>query len=560
MVRLLLETRGMVLRNLLRRMGRARYRYLSYLCSMTVFWLVLFFAFRELFFFISRFRSVSEQVNEYLFSLFFLTLFVMLVISNGILTYTTLFRSREMAFLLSKPICARDLFIYKFLETVFFSSWGFLLVATPLIVAYGLVFRCSAGFYLLFGLLVLPFTAIPAGVGSAICQLVMRFLPTDRRVLGLLGGVLLIAVVGALLPFVLELRREMTLEEGLDRFLAPLAFSRHPAQPGAWMTFALAAAARGDTAGALSWLPLLLLVALLLFLANTLFAGATLLRSFDRVQSGWRRRGPRRRKHASTPLGRFFDWGIGRLLGEAGRELLGKDVKTFLRTPAVWSQMLVFLGLLFLYFSNLSRFTLYLEQIFYKNLVSFLNVIAVCFVMATFTTRFVYPLLSLEGRALWVLSLMPVGRPAILWEKIFLSAAACLAFGVPLILLSDWRLETVPILLVLHLFTVILAAFGLSGIAVGFGALLPEVKGGDPSQIAAGLGGSLTMIVSVLFSLLLVGPEGYLCHLYFVDRQMGETEFMLMTTLIVSASVFLSAVAFLVPMSLGIRAFERLEL
>ena len=62
----------------------------------------------------------------------------------------------------------------------------------------------------------------------------------------------------------------------------------------------------------------------------------------------------------------------------------------------------------------------------WTNLVSFLNLAVVGLILSTFTTRFIYPMLSLEGRRFWVLGLMPVSRETIVWSKFVFAALGSL--------------------------------------------------------------------------------------------------------------------------------------
>ena len=78
---------------------------------------------------------------EYLFSMFFLSISIMLFFSTGIITYTGLFHSREGAFLLTTPATTDRIFAYKFAESVAISSWGFFLLGSPLMAAYGLTIK-----------------------------------------------------------------------------------------------------------------------------------------------------------------------------------------------------------------------------------------------------------------------------------------------------------------------------------------------------------------------------------------------------------------------------------
>jgi ABC-2 type transport system permease protein len=102
------------------------------------------------------------------------------------------------------------------------------------------------------------------------------------------------------------------------------------------------------------------------------------------------------------------------------RLLIMKDLRLFRRDPVQWSQFLIFFGLLLLYFANVDRFREHKSDInvlTWVNIVSFLNLAVVGLILSTFTTRFIYPLISLEGRRFWILSLLPVDRDTILWSK-----------------------------------------------------------------------------------------------------------------------------------------------
>ena len=110
------------------------------ICS-AIFWLGLFALFLGGFEFIGMNDELFNGIFEYLFSMFFLSILVMLFFSTGIITYTALFHSREAAYLLTTPATPDRIFAYKFTEAVGLSSWGFFLLGSPLMVAYGLTVR-----------------------------------------------------------------------------------------------------------------------------------------------------------------------------------------------------------------------------------------------------------------------------------------------------------------------------------------------------------------------------------------------------------------------------------
>ena len=100
------------------------------ICSV-VFWVGLFGLFLGGFEFIGLSDELFNAIFEYLFSMFFLSISVMLFFSTGIITYTALFHSREGAFLLTTPASTDRIFAYKFAEAVGDLELGLLPAGQP---------------------------------------------------------------------------------------------------------------------------------------------------------------------------------------------------------------------------------------------------------------------------------------------------------------------------------------------------------------------------------------------------------------------------------------------
>ena len=97
------------------------------------------------------------------------------------------------------------------------------------------------------------------------------------------------------------------------------------------------------------------------------------------------------------------------LLTPQMRLLIVKDLRLFRRDPVQWSQFMIFFGLLALYFANIRRFSYDVNYTAWVNMISFLNLAVVGLILSTFTTRFIFPMISLEGRRFWILGMLPVG-------------------------------------------------------------------------------------------------------------------------------------------------------
>jgi ABC-2 type transport system permease protein len=188
------------------------------------------------------------------------------------------------------------------------------------------------------------------------------------------------------------------------------------------------------------------------------------------------------------------------------------------------------------------------------NLISFLNLAVVGLILSTFTTRFIFPMISLEGRRFWILGLLPVRRETILWGKFLFAAIGSAVTCTILVMLSDVMLRVAPLTLVVHLLACLTLCVGLSAIAVGLGAMLPNLREESPSKIAAGFGGTLNLVLSTIYIIGVVAMTAIPSHLYLAGVLSSHA-----VVAGAAASVVLGIFATVVPLRAGFRAFRELE-
>src|SRR5687767_1956762 len=111
----------------------------------------------------------SGRIIGTLFDFLFLALSMLLIFSGGLILYSSLFTSPETAFLLSTPARADQVFAYKFQSAIGFSSWAFLMLGLPILVAYGLVFHVPLVYYALLPVFLIGFLLLPGSVGAIAC-------------------------------------------------------------------------------------------------------------------------------------------------------------------------------------------------------------------------------------------------------------------------------------------------------------------------------------------------------------------------------------------------------
>jgi len=105
---------------------------------------------------------------------------------------------------------------------------------------------------------------------------------------------------------------------------------------------------------------------------------------------------------------------------------------------------------------------------------------------------------------------------------------------------------------------VLMISLGLSGMAVGLSALYPSLHESSPAKIVSGFGGTLNLILSLLYVSVAVALEAVPVHLR-TAGMISQRSMVLGLGAAVGITVVLTAVAFSVPMWLGTKALARME-
>jgi len=465
--------------------------------------------------FVSNFPGLGELMVERLIYVLFAFLFALLLLSNLIISYTNLFRNRETAFLLSLPVDRASIFRWKVIESTILASWAFLFLIAPLLAAYGLSNRVAWHFYPVTLVYLGLFIVLPSVAGAFLSMNVARFL--DRRafqtvIVGLVGFGLFATIKWLRADPVTDDELETRVLTVLDRLLAKTNFALFPFLPSYWLSTGVMHWAEGALSSAGFFV--------LVLLANSLFfsvlaftkLGGLFYEAFSTVQSrgsafgrwAWfRALEARKRKmvFARGPL----DWLQGAL--PFRRDVLAvvmKDVRVFWRDTTQWGQTLVLLGLLSAYVLNLRHFTRQINNPFWMDLISFMNLAACALNLATLTTRFVFPQFSLEGKRLWIVGMAPLGLGRLLSIKFVLGTLGTFLVTGALTIASCRMLKLPPEKVVYFVYGIGAMALTMNGLAVGLGALYPNFREDNPSKIVSGFGGTFCLVLSFLYILLSV--------------------------------------------------------
>ena len=501
-----------------------------------------------------------DELGDYLLriglSWLFLTFLSFLAFSAVVTALSTFFLSEDLRLLLTAPVPIRRLFHARFFRTLGQSSWMVVIFLAPVLMGIGRARCAGLSFYLTSVLTTVPFAIIPVAAGTLATLFLVNTFPARRaRDLLMLMGLLFAASLVILLRFI---RPEQLLKveslPDLTDFFSTLQSPVTPLLPSFWAGESLFASLQGGFDllhfGALWTTALAAIVVARMACERWYFAG------FSRAQE--------------APKARFTKLrGLDTLIGvlpitTVRRQLLIKDMKTFLRDVSQWSQLLLLVALVLLYLYNFR--VLDLERIpymtgFIKNVYAFVNLGMAGFVMATVAVRFVFPAVSAEGAAFWIIRTSPISMRDFLWSKFWTGLLPVLILTEVLTIAANQFLGVDPFLKAMAAAAIFFMSFALVGLAVGLGARYPRFNA-DVTQVAGSYGGVAFMIQAVLFVIVMILLLGWPSSMYLFQRvrraPLSIAQEWLMGGCLAAAAALCTTI-WLASMRSGIRALEHMR-
>jgi ABC-2 type transport system permease protein len=526
---------------------------------------VALFVFASLFwgaFWITTQLDAYDELGDFLLriglSWLFLTFLSFLAFSGVVTALSTFFLSEDLRLLLATPVAVRRLFFARFAKTLMQSSWMVVVFLLPVLLGVG-VARCApCMFYVTALITVAPFCVIPVAAGTGTTLLLVNVFPARRaRDILMLMGLVFAGSIVLLLRFI-QPERLLRVESLPDvtGFFATLQSPITPMLPSFWAGETLFASLAGGRdllhAGALWTTACAFTVILSAASERWYFAG------FSKSQEA--------RKARFTQLRSLDAIASWLPVSSVSRHLLVKDVRVFLRDVTQWSQLLLLLALVVVYLYNFQ--VLDLDRIpymagFIKNFYAFLNLGLAAFVMATVAARFVFPAVSAEGAAFWIIRTAPISYRDFLWSKFWSGLVPLLLLSVTLTVVANEFLAVAPFLKVVTAVGVIFMSFALVGLATGLGARYPRFSADNASQVAGSPGGVAFMVAAVSYIISMVVLLGwpssvFLFRMSRIHIRPFRTSEIALIAACFTISIVLSIAVWLYGMRTGVKALEEM--
>jgi ABC-2 type transport system permease protein len=517
------------------------------------FWSGTFVILYRVLIYFQRMESFGDILAYKLLSMALITFFSLLIFSSILTSLSKLYLSKDLPLVHSMPVSREKIFLARWMESTLDSSWMVLIFSLPLFLSYGIVYKAGAFYYAMVTLNLFPFCLIASGLSVLVVMGVALFLPAGRirGVFVFLGLLLLLLLVVA---FRLIRPEKFVNPESLTPFVLYLRNmeSSHSAWfPTTWFFDSLRASLIGSVADAFFHSALSCSFAVSLIFIATWVSGATYFQGLSKAQ---------------VAPGRFFSF-LGfknpmerfpwRFFPGPIRALAEKEIKTFFRDQSQWSQVFLVAALIVIYLYNFSVLPLERSSIrltYLQNLLSFLNIALAAFVLAAVSARFVFPAVSQEGEAFWIVRASPVSIRTFLWIKFFVYLLPLLLLSEVLIVATNLLLRVTPFMMVLSVLTIFFIVPAIVSMGLGLGAIYPDFQAENPAQSVTSLGGLIYMTLSIGFIAAVIVLEAGPVYYLFMSglRGVGLRGFQWLW-LVVSFSVvlMLCLMAVMIPMRLG---------
>jgi ABC-2 type transport system permease protein len=444
-----------------------------------VFLAAMYFAAWRFMSYLNGVAVIGPLLVNKLVGMVYLTAFSMVIFSGVITSFTTLFSSADLRWLMATPVNTTSVFVVKAVQTAFYSSWMVVLALVPFLTAFAQV-KAAPAWFILFALAITAVFLAGAGfIGTLLAIVVTRVFPARPArdfvmvtgIVFLMGGLVLLRL---LQPEKLVRPDSLaTIQQYLEYLNAPVA----RALPSWWVVRALYGAVSG------AYQSLFMYSALVVLFTGTVFSAAVAM-AYRWFVFGWMENnttGMRKKAVRNfTPAWRARESLV----------FLAKDFTIFFRDPNQWSQILILAALALVYLFSLYK--LPMDTWYLQNLIAFLNLGLIGFIMAAVSLRFVFPLISIEHDTLWLFRSAPVSMGRFLLAKLAFGSSAVLAMGGVLIIVSnhimkaDW-----PVIL--------MTGIALPCMALGLGALFPVFDTTNIAEIESSAGGVFFMVCALFY-------------------------------------------------------------
>jgi ABC-2 type transport system permease protein len=457
---------------------------------------------------ITRFMvpQVGLEVFHRIVSMMLFVLFISVNMGNIIVSYATLYKSSEVGYLFTKPVSFTQIFVLKFLDNFLYSSSTFFLLVFMALLGYGTYFHYTFSTELVIMFFVfMPMLFLSACIGVLVLMSLVKVASKFgfRKVVTGIASLYIVIVV-----VFFKFSNPITMLEGAGR-LQTLSLSSSGGGILSFMPNALASnvlyyATMDKLLLSIGNAALLLLVTSAMF-TFVLFIGR---RYYYRT---WLMTFEFQAKSNTVASGRrtkLFDFRKHSYLPPQLEVLLKKEFFQFFRESSQWMHLLLLLVLVLVFAISIQNINVSLRvaeilTVGYLILYAFAG-----FLSCSLALRFVFPAVSLEGKAFWTQLSAPIKLNKVYILKFAIGIVLVFLPALLTSILSNYpyvrMTERRPLLMYFGLFSTAWVTLTLVSLNLGLGAYFANYQEKNPIRVASSQGATLTFLVSLVYLVTLV--------------------------------------------------------
>ncbi len=525
-----------------------------------LFWLVMFFVSIKLLSYFKEAELIGDLLLYRFLSMILLVFFSILTISNVIASLSNLLLSRDLEICYSSPSAIEEIFLSRMILSMLDSSWMLVIFGSPVIMAYAWIYQPGIRFYIDLLHTGVCLIIISANLGIFITIFVANILPARRiREIFLIMGIFLFVAAYLLFRF---MRPERLVNPEvfftLVQYMKSLKAPDSPYLPSYWMCVVLWRDLKGSSPPFFNIL-LLWFTALAFTVINIWVAEASYFSAYSKA---FEAKGSMKVSHRLMNTIRFI------VLKSWGREkgiIMDKELRIFFRDNTQWTQLILLGALVVVYVYNFKVLPLSqsgLDVTFLQNEIAFLNIGFTGFFLSAISVRFIFPCVSAEGEAFWIIRSCPMSLKRFLWTKFLFYFPFMLIIGESLIIITNnLLLADISIMIISIIDTFFMVACVVS-MGVGIGAIYPNLRYENIAQVATSIGAVIYMISSFLLFFLTILFQAIPAYWIFMGRTKGIPlsigQFLIIGTLFFVSFIFW-VIAFFKPIQIGAKRLEEIS-
>ncbi|MCP5103417.1 MAG: hypothetical protein GY950_08560 [bacterium] len=367
-------------------------------------------------------------LSEKILMMAFLTMFIMLVLSALVSTLNIFFLSRDLTLLLSSPLSSRTVFLWKTMEVGSSSALMVIFFSLPVLFSYSYYFAPGIGNIAAIVLVFLLYIVCGVLTGIIIGMIIPAFFSIKKLqpVLSLVS----IFLMSAIVIFLRLLRPEQfgnpEVINNILNYMSGLKVGFLSYFPFSWLSKALNALASGEPLEYWKIVGAFLGVIFILAAATRFVQKNYYLKLYDKLNKG------SRGGYKST-------WKRPLLVRGTYAPLWRKEIKTFMRTPSQWSQLLIIGAIIIVFILNIKGIDIPHPSV--KNIIAYLNLGMAAFIVSGLNSRFTFTSIPMETPGIIHLLASPFKRRGLVHFKLLFFMIPQMVIGFVLFFTGDISLR-----------------------------------------------------------------------------------------------------------------------